>query len=88
VSEGISIALPPELVDAVADRVVEILDERGDLGSRDPWLDVDEAAAHLRASRQRIYDLVHSGRLHPGRDGRRLVFKRSELDAYLEGRAA
>jgi len=53
----------------------------------DPWLDVDEAAEHLRASRQRVYDLCSSGRIKPAKDGRRSLFRRSWLDAYLESGA-
>lgn len=88
-SDGIQIALPAELVDLVAERVLEILDQRGDLEPDDPWLDVDEAAAHIKASsKQRIYDLHHQRRIIAGRDGTRLVFRRSELDRYLEGRSA
>lgn len=47
------------------------------------WFTVDEAAERLRCSRQRIYDLVHDGRLEPARDGRRLLFHQEALDEYL-----
>ena len=49
-----------------------------------PWLDADGAAAHLATSRDRIYDLVQVRALHPHRDGRRLLFRREDLDRYLE----
>lgn len=55
---------------------------------RSPYLDTDEAAAYLRSSKQRIYDLTSAGRLEPCRDGSRLLFHRAHLDAYLEERAA
>lgn len=48
------------------------------------WLNAEDAARHLGCSRDRIYDLVQLGRLQPRRDGRRLLFKRAELDGYLE----
>jgi excisionase family DNA binding protein len=75
-----NVTLPEEFVQQVAARAAELLDAR----EADPWMDVDEAAAHLRCGRQRIYDLVSQERLVPGRDGRRLLFRRSELDRYLE----
>jgi excisionase family DNA binding protein len=75
--------LPPELVEAVAGRVAELLADRLDAASR-PYLDVDEAAAYLRCSPQRIYDLVSAGRLRPHRDGRRVLLTREALDACLE----
>jgi excisionase family DNA binding protein len=84
---SLSIAIPGELVELVAARVLEVLEERGALAP-DPWLSVAEAADYARCSKQRIYDLVAANKLAPGRDGRRLVFRRSELDRYLEGRAA
>jgi excisionase family DNA binding protein len=87
VSDSLSIALPPELVDLIVRRVVEELEARGSLQA-DEWLDVDGAAAHMACSRQRVYDLVHKDELFPGRDGRRLAFRRADLDRYLEGRAA
>ncbi|MGI8595083.1 MAG: helix-turn-helix domain-containing protein [Solirubrobacteraceae bacterium] len=51
----------------------------------DPWLSIEEAAEHLRARPQRLYDLVSAGRLRPAKDGRRLLFRRSWIDSYLEG---
>ena len=50
----------------------------------DPWLDSAQAAAHLCCSRDRVHDLVQLGKLSPRRDGRRLRFRRSDLDRYLE----
>lgn len=84
---AIARALLDELDDRALDQLAELLAphlaQRASAASS-PWMDVDEAAAHIRAgSRQRIYDLVHAGALKPGRDGRRLVFHRDELDAYL-----
>ena len=90
---AIASALIAELDDRALDQLAELLAPR--LAERtsaaaSPWLDVDEAAAYIRAgSRQRIYDLVHSGALQPDRDGRRLLFHRDVLDLYLtRGREA
>ncbi len=80
-----TLAFPPELVDAIADAVAAKLASTGLTSSTaSPYLSVAEAAEFLRAgSKQRIYDLVHEGTLKPVRDGRRLLFERSALDAYL-----
>lgn len=50
------------------------------------WLNSDQAAEYLGCPRSRIHDLVQLGKLEPRRDGRRLLFRREELDAYLEAR--
>ena len=48
-----------------------------------PYLTVAEAAAYLRASRQRVYDLLSSQRLSRRKDSARVLISRAELDAYL-----
>ena len=47
------------------------------------WVGVEQAAAHLDCKRQRIYDLVHAERIPYHRDGSRLLFRLSELDAWV-----
>jgi len=86
----VALTVPRELVDAIASAVADELERRGTTSPApaSPYLDVDEAAAYLRCgSKQRVYDLVHGGQLEPARDGRRLLFRRDHLDAYLLGRA-
>lgn len=85
----VAFAVPAGLIDAVASRVVDIAIERGLLAATPapPLLTVDEAAAYLRCSKQAVYDRVHQGALKPLRDGKRLLFSRAAVDAYLEGRA-
>ncbi len=51
-----------------------------------PWLNVADAAEWLRCGKDRIYDLIALGKLHPRRDGRRVLLHRDDLDAYVEGR--
>jgi excisionase family DNA binding protein len=83
---GLTLALPDETLEAIAQRVAEIVvDRRG--AAADAWLNVEQAAEYMACAKHRVYDLVEQGRLVPGRDGRRLVFRRSALDAYLEGLA-
>jgi excisionase family DNA binding protein len=52
-----------------------------------PWLNVADAAERLRCGKDRIYDLIALGKLHPRRDGRRVLLHRGDLDAYIEGRS-
>jgi excisionase family DNA binding protein len=87
-SSALALNVPPELVDALAGRVVELLAERGALGApvtAEGWIGVDEAAAYIGKPRSRLYDLAERGALRHGRDGRSLLFRRSDLDAYLLG---
>ncbi|MGH2834156.1 MAG: helix-turn-helix domain-containing protein [Solirubrobacteraceae bacterium] len=53
-----------------------------------PWLNVTDAAEHLRCGKDRIYDLIALRRLSPRRDGRRVLLHRDDLNAYVEGRCA
>jgi excisionase family DNA binding protein len=54
-----------------------------DANGPEPWIGVAAAAEHLACKRQRIYDLVHADRIPHHHDGSRLLFRRSELDAWL-----
>ena len=83
-SSPLSLAVPPELVDAIAERVVDLLAERTPAQAEPtPWLDVDAAARYLACERHRVYDLVSAGRLRCARDGRRLLFRCEWLDDCL-----
>jgi excisionase family DNA binding protein len=53
--------------------------------SRSPFLTVAEAADYLRGKRQRVYDLLSTGRLTRHKDGRRTLVSRAELDSHLAG---
>ena len=83
---GLSIQITDDLIQAIAERVVELLDveaTQADGASGDAWLNVKSAAEYLDCPTSRIYDLVALGDLDPERDGRRLLFRRSDLDAYV-----
>lgn len=79
---GLSLGIPPELLDAIAERVtermVESLPEQPT-----PYLKIDEAAEYLNCPVSRIRDLKDQGRLRHYRDGKRLLFRREDLDAAL-----
>jgi excisionase family DNA binding protein len=48
-----------------------------------PYMTIPEAAEYLCTSRQRIDDLLSSGRLHRVKEGRRTLVERAELEGYL-----
>ena len=77
-----ALALPPELVEAVAQRAAQLVVAQL-AATDDSWLDVDGAARHLACGRRRIYDLHSQRRIPAHKDGSRLLFRRSELDAYV-----
>jgi excisionase family DNA binding protein len=79
------IPLPDELLERIEQRAAEKAAEIVAAGeNRSPWLDTRGAAEYLSAKPQRIHDLVQLGKLKPRRDGRRLLFRPEDLDAYLE----
>jgi excisionase family DNA binding protein len=71
------------LVDEVAERV------EARVGARSPWLDAPEAAEYLRCKLSRVRKLTATGELPAHHDGRRVLYRRDELDAFvLAGGAA
>lgn len=78
----LGLSVPGEFIEAIATRVAELIQPA--LGAPEPWIGVDEAAGHLACKPQRIYDLVSQRRLPFRRDGRRVLFRRSDLDGYLD----
>jgi len=83
-TEPLSLALPDELVDQVAERVAAILADRAPVDTPDTgYLDVAGAADYLTCPTSRIYALVSANRLPVRRDGSRLLFDRQELRQYV-----
>jgi excisionase family DNA binding protein len=87
---SLSIPINEDFIEAVAARVVELLadthdPESGAVEAGAAWLNVKHAARHLDCPVSRIYDLVALKELVPEKDGRRLLFRRSDLDAYVRG---
>jgi excisionase family DNA binding protein len=78
VSESLSLALPSKLVEAIASRAAELVVEQ--LGNGSPWLTRSEAAAYLRLPVSR---LEKDKAIPCHREGRRVLYHRDELDAYL-----
>jgi excisionase family DNA binding protein len=88
----LSINLPPELVEAIAQRAAELAlaqlsDDAGHSsnGTSSPYLTIPEAAELLRAKRHRIDDLLSRGTLTRVKDGSRTLISRDELNSYLRG---
>jgi excisionase family DNA binding protein len=80
----IQVVLTDAQVELIAERAAALVTERH---SSSPWLDAKRAAEYLSCGVDRVYDLVQLGKLAPRRDGRRLLFGRDDLDAYLEASA-
>jgi len=85
----LSLDLPPEFLEAVAQRAAEILAERQveqvDAGG---YLDVVAAASFLSCPTSRLYRLVAAKRIPHHRDGSRLLFDRAELREYVQSGGA
>jgi excisionase family DNA binding protein len=89
-STEISLTVPPELLDAIAERVAALLrptlqDQPAPLS---PWLDVDGACAYTGLGKDALYKLT-AARAIPCRkkaNGQGLRFRRDELDAWMEAR--
>ena len=82
-----TVQLSPEALEQIARRAAEILREELPAEATSPWMTTNEAAAYIRASRQRVFDLTSQGRLPVHKDGARNLYRREDLDAHLEGRA-
>jgi excisionase family DNA binding protein len=82
-AETLSIALPDELLDVLAERVAAKLASEAQAPEPDGFLDVAGAAEFLACPKSRIYALVSAGRLPHHKDGSRLLFDRGELRAYV-----
>jgi excisionase family DNA binding protein len=80
----IALTFGKEALEMIAVRVAELLAER-EQPTASEWMNVAEAAAYMRCTKQRIYDLISADRLRPGRDGARVLFRREWLDEYLAG---
>jgi excisionase family DNA binding protein len=78
---SLTIDLPEELVERIAERAAELLADRESPASH--WLTVLEAAEYLRCPKSRIYSLVSARRIPHVKDGSRTLFARSELDTWL-----
>jgi hypothetical protein len=86
----LQLSLPPELVEAIAQRAADILVEReaAAAGEERRWLTIPDAMAYTGFPRQWFYDARSSGRLAKHGAGRKAVIDRHELDALIEADAS
>lgn len=81
----LTVELPAELVEQIAQRAAELVAEQPHAPER--WLTVEQAAAHLAISTSQLYSLCSARRVNgfPVRkEGSRSYFKASELDRWRE----
>jgi excisionase family DNA binding protein len=74
--------LSPEAADRFAERIADELAARLAPPTA-PYLSVDQAAEYLACGKRRIYDLVEREAITYYRDGKRLLFRRADLDSYV-----
>jgi excisionase family DNA binding protein len=84
----LTLAVPEQLVEQIAARVITIVMAQLDAGDNDtsPYLTVVEAAEFIRARRHRVDDLLSKGVLTRIKDGSRTLIARAELEDYLAGK--
>ena len=51
-------------------------------------LNIPEVMHELRLGRNKVLELIHSGKLRSVRAGKRIIVPRKELEAYLEREVA
>jgi excisionase family DNA binding protein len=73
-------------LDALADLLAERV--RARLGPANPWLGAPEAAAYLGCSLSRVRKLTMTGELPCHHDGRRVLYRREELDGFVRAGGA
>ena len=77
---ALTLTLPDEALLVLAERLGELIQAAP---RSEEWIGVDHAAAHLGCGRNRIYYLVGHNRIPHHKEGRRVMFRRSELDHWL-----
>jgi excisionase family DNA binding protein len=80
VTDPLVITITPEIVERIAERAAEILQERNGNGS--PWMTRAQAAEYLGLPLSR---LEKDRTLPVHKDGRRCLYHRDELDDHFRG---
>lgn len=80
-----ALEVPESFVAMIAERVAALLGVREPASDSSPWLDTDGAAKYLCAEPRRIYELKSRHEIPHYKDGTRLLFRRDDLDTYLQG---
>ncbi len=69
-------------IEAIARRVLELLPNPS------PWLNAEQAAAYIAAPLSRIRKVTMTGELRSYADGRRRLYRRDDLDAFIRSGGA
>jgi excisionase family DNA binding protein len=80
-AEGLTLSIPADALEAIAQRTAEIMDERAG-NEQSPWLTRSEAAEYLAVPLSR---LEKDRTLPSHRWGGRVLYHRQELDEYVLG---
>jgi excisionase family DNA binding protein len=83
---ALAVELPPELLEQIAERAAKLMESRA-TATPEPWLTVEQAAAHLALSTSQLYTLCsrRDSGLPFHKEGSRSYFRASELDAWRLG---
>jgi len=81
VTPTLDLRLPDDVLEGLAERVAARIAQQLQQKPESPWLTTEEAAAYLRWPFQRIYK---QNDLPRRKHGNRLMFRRDELDDYLD----
>lgn len=80
-AQPLALDLPDELLEALAERVADLLEQRGHgAPAPDGWL---RGAGSIAAPASRVYALSSTGRIPTEHDGSALIARRSDLDAWI-----
>lgn len=79
-------AVPHGKVEGTMARTAECAAPEGNRGC-DEWMTVIEMQEYMRASRNKAYDLIWSGKIDSYRLGKKLLVSRASVDAYIESRS-
>jgi excisionase family DNA binding protein len=80
---GIDLHLSDAALDQLADLLAARVAARLGSGSASPWLNARDAAAYIGAPLSRVRKLTMTGEMPAHRDGRRVLYRREDLDAYI-----
>lgn len=89
-STDLTVAAPPALLELLADMVAERISVNV-APAGEPWMNSEEAAHYIgyrgEKPSKKMSELVKAGKLPERRDGNRYLFRRIDLDAYVEAEA-
>jgi hypothetical protein len=84
-----AVEFPSDLIEQIAERAAKLVSERD--APAEPWLNVEQAAAHLGISTSQLASLCSQRKwngLPVTKEGSRSYFRASELDEWRTRRAS